>query len=160
MWVGLGCCFANVSPRFPSPHLAPLTHPILPIKQSCSPFRAEINFFHVRINVTRHESVNVDTDLEKSFDDPNYVIDPVAERKLLRKMDLHIVPPLFVLFLMVFLDRVNIGNAKIQGLTTDLHMKGQQYNIALFIFFIPYVSCYFLLNRFYSCKNIRMKSFI
>ncbi|KAH8808472.1 putative MFS transporter [Xylogone sp. PMI_703] len=94
-----------------------------------------------KTEVTQHESVDVNNDLEKSFDDPNYVIDPVAERKLLWKMDLHIVPPLFVLFLMAFLDRVNIGNAKIQGLTTDLHMEGQQYNIALFIFFIPYILC-------------------
>lgn len=78
-----------------------------------------------------------DTDIEKSFQDPNYVIDPAAEKRLLWKMDFRIVPPLFVLFLMAFLDRVNIGNAKIQGLTTDLHMVGDQYNIALFIFFIP-----------------------
>lgn len=29
------------------------------------------------------------------------------------------------------------GNARIQGMTTDLHMTGHDYNIALFIFFIP-----------------------
>jgi len=31
------------------------------------------------------------------------------------------------------------GNAKIEGLTKDLHMTGDQYNIALSIFFIPYI---------------------
>lgn len=31
-------------------------------------------------------------------------IDPVAEKKLLRKCDLHVLPPLFVLFLLAFLD--------------------------------------------------------
>lgn len=31
-------------------------------------------------------------------------IDPVAERKLLRKCDLYVLPPLFVLFLLAFLD--------------------------------------------------------
>jgi hypothetical protein len=36
-------------------------------------------------------------------------IDPIAEKKLLRKCDLHVLPPLFVLFLLAFLDRVNIG---------------------------------------------------
>jgi hypothetical protein len=36
-------------------------------------------------------------------------IDPIAERKLLRKCDLRVLPPLFVLFLLAFLDRVNIG---------------------------------------------------
>jgi hypothetical protein len=38
-------------------------------------------------------------------------IDPIAEKKLLRKCDLHVLPPLFVLFLIAFLDRVNIGTS-------------------------------------------------
>ncbi|KAF2827419.1 MFS general substrate transporter [Ophiobolus disseminans] len=69
-------------------------------------------------------------------------IDPVAEKKLLRKCDVRVLPPLFVLFLLAFLDRTNIGNAKIQGLTKDLDMEGpnaHRYNIALFIFFVPYI---------------------
>jgi hypothetical protein len=32
-----------------------------------------------------------------------------------------------------------LGNAKIQGLEKDLKMKGNDYNIALFIFFVPYI---------------------
>ncbi|KAH3941282.1 hypothetical protein HBI56_208840 [Parastagonospora nodorum] len=73
---------------------------------------------------------------------PGTNIDPEAEKKLLRRCDLRVLPPLFVIFLLAFLDRTNIGNAKIQGLTRDLHMEGPnsvRYNIALFIFFIPYV---------------------
>jgi len=68
---------------------------------------------------------------------PGEVIDRIAEKKLLWKVDCHVVPPLLILFLLSFLDRVNIGNAKIQGMTEELHMVGQDYNIALFIFFIP-----------------------
>lgn len=45
-----------------------------------------------------------------------------------------------MLFLLAFLDRTNIGNAKIQGMTAELKMGGHDYNIALFVFFIP-VSC-------------------
>jgi hypothetical protein len=44
---------------------------------------------------------------------------------------------LTVLFLLAFLDRTNIGNAKIQGMTAELKMGGHDYNIALFVFFIP-----------------------
>lgn len=44
---------------------------------------------------------------------PGYVeiayIDTVADKKLLRKLDLHVLPPLFLLFLLAFLDRTNIG---------------------------------------------------
>ena len=66
-------------------------------------------------------------------------IDPEAEKRLLRKLDIHVVPILMFLFLLAFLDRINIGNARIQGLEKDLGMKGHDYNIALFIFFIPYI---------------------
>ena len=38
-----------------------------------------------------------------------YEIDPVAEKKLLRKLDLRVVPVLWFLFLLAFLDRTNIG---------------------------------------------------
>jgi hypothetical protein len=74
-------------------------------------------------------------DVEKSL--PVEFIDPIAEKKLLWKVDCHVVPPLLILLLLSFLDRVNIGNAKIQGMTEELHMVGQDYSIALFIFFIP-----------------------
>jgi len=38
-----------------------------------------------------------------------YEIDPQAEKKLLRKIDLRVVPILWLLFLLAFLDRTNIG---------------------------------------------------
>lgn len=40
---------------------------------------------------------------------------------------------------MTFWDRVNIGNAKIQGMTKDLHLDGQKFNIATMILFIPFI---------------------
>lgn len=36
-------------------------------------------------------------------------IDPVAEKRVIRKCDYRVVPPLTVLFLLAFLDRTNIG---------------------------------------------------
>lgn len=64
---------------------------------------------------------------------------PIRMKKLLRKTDLHVVPPLFVIFLLAFLDRTNIGNAYIQGLPNALNLVDNQYNIALMVFFIPYI---------------------
>ncbi|ERF75634.1 hypothetical protein EPUS_04614 [Endocarpon pusillum Z07020] len=68
-------------------------------------------------------------------------IDPSSERRLLWKVDRHLVPILFALFLAAFLDRINIGNARLQGLENDLGMDkdGPKFNIALFMFFIPYI---------------------
>ncbi|KAJ3880401.1 MFS general substrate transporter [Lentinula edodes] len=60
------------------------------------------------------------------------------ERKLWRKIDLRLMPILCVMYLMSFMDRGNIGNAKLQGLTTQLNLTGNQYNIALTMYFIPY----------------------
>ncbi|KAI5456051.1 major facilitator superfamily domain-containing protein [Mariannaea sp. PMI_226] len=60
-------------------------------------------------------------------------------RKLMRKMDLHIIPIIAVLYLFAYLDRGNIGNARLAKLEEDLGMKGNQYNVALTIFFVSYV---------------------
>lgn len=81
-----------------------------------------------------HETVeNVKSEhLEVAFD-------RAAEKRLLWKLDIHVIPILMILFLMAFLDRINIGNAAILGLETDLNMVGHDFNIALFIFFIPYI---------------------
>jgi hypothetical protein len=43
-----------------------------------------------------------------------------------------------LLYLISFLDRTNIGNAKIDGLQEDLKMTNNQYNNTLTIFFISY----------------------
>ncbi|KAH1975747.1 hypothetical protein KXW88_009490 [Aspergillus fumigatus] len=66
-------------------------------------------------------------------------LDRAAERRLLWKCDLHVVPILTVLFMFAFLDRINIGNARLMGLERDLRMTGHHYNIALFVFFVPYI---------------------
>ncbi|TFK31526.1 MFS general substrate transporter [Crucibulum laeve] len=63
---------------------------------------------------------------------------PEEEKRLWRKIDLRIMPILTLMYLCSFLDRGNIGNAKLQGLTSQLHLTGNQYNIALTMYFIPY----------------------
>jgi len=65
--------------------------------------------------------------------------DAEATGKILRKMDWHLVPFLSFLYLLSFLDRTNIGNAKLANLEEDLGMSGLDYNIALAIFFPFYV---------------------
>ncbi|KAK6866361.1 major facilitator superfamily domain-containing protein [Apiospora arundinis] len=72
--------------------------------------------------------------------EPHHVVDPVAERRLLRKIDFTVYPILFIVYMMSFLDRINISNAKIQGMAHDLDLLvGNRFNIALFIYFIPYI---------------------
>lgn len=83
----------------------------------------------------------------------------INEKALVRKIDFRLLPVLFVIYLAAFLDRwvlackstlenttkadcdlrVNISNALIMGLPKDLHLKGNQTNVALTIFFVPYI---------------------
>jgi sugar phosphate permease len=64
----------------------------------------------------------------------------LSERAILRKMDLRLIPMLALLYLLSFLDRGNIGNAKIEGLVEDLGMTGAQYNWTLTVFFFTYAA--------------------
>ncbi|KAK3995317.1 major facilitator superfamily domain-containing protein, partial [Cladorrhinum sp. PSN332] len=65
--------------------------------------------------------------------------DPKAEARLRRKLDLMLVPTVSVLYLFCFIDRANIGNAKIAGLERDLGMSGYDYNGLLSVFYISYI---------------------
>ncbi|KAJ7066454.1 MFS general substrate transporter [Mycena amicta] len=62
----------------------------------------------------------------------------VDERKLMRKIDLALIPWLSFLYLLSFLDRTSIGNAKLYNLEADLHITDKQYLIALTVFFFSY----------------------
>ncbi|KAG2075430.1 MFS general substrate transporter [Suillus decipiens] len=67
------------------------------------------------------------------------VLNPTQERALiLRKIDWHLLPFVTLFYLLSFLDRSNIGNAKVGGMATDLKLTGLKYNIAAAVFFIPY----------------------
>ncbi|KAL2161713.1 hypothetical protein VTH06DRAFT_8275 [Thermothelomyces fergusii] len=61
-----------------------------------------------------------------------------VERRLLWKLDLMLMPWLCLLYLLAFLDRTNIGNAKIAGLNQDLGLSTSMYNATLTIFFVSY----------------------
>lgn len=69
------------------------------------------------------------------LEDENCAID---NKKLLRKLDWHLIPGVTVLYLLSFIDRGNIGNAKIEGLATDLNLVGNQFNIVLTCFYLTY----------------------
>ncbi|KAM0306190.1 hypothetical protein ACHAPM_000750 [Fusarium culmorum] len=59
--------------------------------------------------------------------------------RLIRKIDWSIIPFVSILYLLSFLDRTNIGNARLDTLELDLGMTGLMYNHALVIFFPFYI---------------------
>ncbi|KAK0788114.1 hypothetical protein LTR75_012717, partial [Friedmanniomyces endolithicus] len=76
--------------------------------------------------------------LDKGFTDVISQVSPEEERRILKKVDFRLVPVLSLLYLVAFIDRSNIGNAKIAGLSTDLKLSGLQYNTAVTMFFVSY----------------------
>ena len=58
-------------------------------------------------------------------------LDPVEEKKIRRKIDWRLIPILQLMYMLTFLDRVNIGNARVWNLEEDLNMTGFDYNIAV-----------------------------
>lgn len=96
------------------------------------------------------------------YDELGVVCPPhTTEKKIMRRIDLHVLPFISLLYLLAFLDRVNIANAKSFGLTTDLGLGGVEYNTILTIFFVPCkLPFLFILFSFYifhvvDCCSLR-----
>ncbi|KAH8901456.1 MFS general substrate transporter [Thozetella sp. PMI_491] len=59
-----------------------------------------------------------------------------AERRLVRKLDRTVLPWIMALYLLSYLDRSNIGNARNIGLATDLGLSSSMYQLASAAFYI------------------------
>lgn len=57
----------------------------------------------------------------------------------MRKIDFYVVPTVAMLYLWCFIDRANIGNARLAGFEKDLGLKGYEYNVLLTVFYISYI---------------------
>ena len=64
----------------------------------------------------------------------------VDEKALVRKLDVHLLWLVMSLYLFSFLDRVNIGNARLYDFESDLGLAGSQFQIAVSILFVTYIA--------------------
>ncbi len=62
------------------------------------------------------------------------------EDAVIRKLDWHLMPLIFVLYSLSVLDRSNLGNARISGMEDDINLEGKRYDWLGTAFYI-------------SCKN-------
>ncbi|GAB1526069.1 hypothetical protein RhiTH_009235 [Rhizoctonia solani] len=77
--------------------------------------------------------------VETGLADSRVGFTPEDSKRLLSKLDRRILPWMAGLFLLSYLDRSNIGNARLDGLEKDLGLRGLQFNNALAIFYPFYV---------------------
>ncbi|GAA6023081.1 hypothetical protein JCM11491_002326 [Sporobolomyces phaffii] len=107
------------------------------------------------------EAGHVATD---KYGNPLVAIDENAEKRLLRKLDLILIPPVALIYLFCFIDRANVGNARLAGLEKNLHLKGYDYNILLTAFYVAYVAfelpCQWLNKRLGVGKMIAVWCFL
>lgn len=61
------------------------------------------------------------------------------EIALVRKLDFRIIPTLWAMYFLNYLDRNTIAQARLDNLETDLSLVGNQYNTCISILFVGYV---------------------
>jgi len=69
-------------------------------------------------------------------------VDAETEKRLLKKLDRRLIPMICWIYLMNFMDRVNIGNGRLYGLEEDLGLTGSQYQLSVSILFVTYCVSY------------------
>ncbi|KAI1480845.1 MFS general substrate transporter [Daldinia eschscholtzii] len=60
-------------------------------------------------------------------------------KRLTRKVDLHLLPMLMLMYMLNFLDRNNLSQARLGTLEDDLGMTGTDFNLATSILFVGYI---------------------
>ncbi|CAG8951871.1 hypothetical protein HYFRA_00005675 [Hymenoscyphus fraxineus] len=98
-----------------------------------------VNQFEKKAEQTAHDAADDGHAATDRYGAALVHIDPIAERKLTRKIDFYVVPTVALLYLFCFIDRANIGNARLNNLERDLGLKGDDYNKILSIFYISYI---------------------
>lgn len=77
--------------------------------------------------------------LARSIQNVPSEVDTAKEKRITRKIDIRLVPMLCMLYLTAYLDRTNIGNAKLYGLEKELNMPSNGYNTAIWVFYLTFV---------------------
>jgi hypothetical protein len=77
-------------------------------------------------------SSSTSSDLDDNYDLYKQQIgiesDPAEAKRVLRKIDLRVVPVLFVIYLLQYLDKNGINYASAYGLQKGTHLQGQDYS--------------------------------
>ncbi|KAF3006898.1 hypothetical protein E8E13_011123 [Curvularia kusanoi] len=60
-------------------------------------------------------------------------------KKVVKKLDWRLMPCITLMFLMNYLDRINVSNARLAGLQKDLHMTDTLWNTGISTFYVGYL---------------------
>ncbi|KZP29608.1 MFS general substrate transporter [Athelia psychrophila] len=66
-------------------------------------------------------------------------LDPVEAQRIRRKIDVHILPMMCILYWIQFMDKTTLGSAAILGIDAAAHLSTNQYNWLGTIFYLSYL---------------------
>ncbi|KAJ7324011.1 major facilitator superfamily transporter [Mycena albidolilacea] len=66
-------------------------------------------------------------------------VDSAAEQRLVRKLDMRLLPCLALAYLLGFIDRANAGNAKVAGLVSELSLGNWGFNIGTCLYYVTFI---------------------
>jgi MFS family permease len=90
------------------------------------------------------ELFDIDNKSLKAVDnDADVYVDPVIEKRILRKLDYHLAPIFMSLYFLSYLNRSNIGNAAVAGMNDQLNLSPGDYSTAVSVFYATYVGLIF-----------------
>lgn len=78
-------------------------------------------------------------DHARSSTDASIESTQIDDAALYRRIDFRLIPSIFLLSVICYLDRLNIGNVVVFGLKEDLKLKGLEYKLCLMMFFVPLI---------------------
>ncbi|KAF4950354.1 hypothetical protein FSARC_13218 [Fusarium sarcochroum] len=95
------------------------------------------NYSIKEAKVVAHDSSLEHAEIVSAFQ--SYVPGTAEERQLVRKADMVLLPLLWWMYILAYLDRGNIANANAAGMSEDLGMSESQYSLLVSLFFVAYV---------------------
>ncbi|RMJ22804.1 transporter [Aspergillus sp. HF37] len=71
-------------------------------------------------------------------------VQPTAEerqldRQTLNRLDVLLMPMTLILYFLAWLDRANVGNARVAGMDEDLDLSDWEYKVAITVTYVPYI---------------------
>ncbi|EPE27776.1 MFS general substrate transporter [Glarea lozoyensis ATCC 20868] len=100
---------------------------------------------HIDGDASPPDTVAKETTPTRVFEAPEFIRNMTAEQRLdvenrlRRKIDIRLMPMIVIMYIMNYLDRNNIAAAKLAGIVTDLHLKGDEFQTSVSILFVGYL---------------------
>jgi len=94
----------------------------------------------IAMNDEKHEAMHMEKVESGRNPQVVYEIDEVHQKKVIRKVDLRLLPMLGLMYSISLVDRTNLGLALVAGMQQDLGLAvGDRYTVIVMVFFVAYI---------------------